>query len=204
MKILVDIFILSSEYFSIVAGALGIMLFLIMLSNLDILRIAGKLFNTSISTKEIEQSVNRQTDLEKIFYAYPKPLGFIIVVASSYVIFFLFVQLDIENILNMINMKTNLRPFAQALLQTAHVFCMLSMIVSIIFGIIMMACKESAEKISLFCSQWLNTEQFQEKLDETVMKDTDTICFLHHKILGVLGLMVSVLLILFAVSNIMK
>ena len=204
MKIITDIFIESSEIFTVVAGGLGIGLFIVMIITLDILRALGKVFNRPYSVKQMEKTVDKRKDIEKLLYRQSKVLGIIIVISSVYVFLFLFYKLDLEKILSLLKVKSAMQPFTLALLQTAKLFSIFSMILAFIFGIILFVDKSSAEKISDIFSTWYSTEELEDKLDETIFKDTDTICFLHNKFIGFLGLVASVILFGLAVANLVS
>ncbi|MBN1521488.1 MAG: hypothetical protein JW928_03055 [Candidatus Aureabacteria bacterium] len=204
MKIFFSILIESSEYFTLIAGACGMALFIIMLLTLDFLREIGKLFNRQYSVKDIEKTINKRTDIEHFVYARSKILGIAIFLASFYVLVFLIFNLDLEKILSLINIKQTLRPFVLALIQTAKLFTILSITFSIFFGIVLIFDRSSAEKMSNFFNSWYSTEELEEKLDETILKDTDTICFLHNRLIGCLGFLASLFLFGMALFNLLS
>ena len=135
MEVLGNIFIESSEYFALVAGALGVGLFLVMFLTLDFLRDLGKLFNRSYSVKEMEKAVNKRQDIEKALYARSKIISLMIIIASVYVLIFLFFKLDLDKIITILSVKPTMKPFTLALLQSAKLFSIFSFVVSLIFGI---------------------------------------------------------------------
>jgi hypothetical protein len=204
MKIIWDILIQSSEYFTVLAGALGVILFLCMILSLDGLRGMGGLFNRSYSVKNVQNEINRKRDIEKMFYDNSRFFGLAIILASAWVLFFLFKQLDINKIIAIMKVRSNLQPFTLALLQTAKLFSVLSVVFAFIFGLVLIFDRSSAERLSVFFSSWYSTEGLEDKLDETVLKDTDTICFLHNKFIGLLGFLASAILVLLAVMNLNK
>ena len=65
MKIVYNILIESSEYFTVVAGAIGMGLFIVMILTLDLLRSLGKVFNRPYSIKKMEEAINKRKDIEK-------------------------------------------------------------------------------------------------------------------------------------------
>ena len=204
MKTIINILIESSEYFTIIAGAIGIGVFVVMMLTLDLLRSLGKLFNRPYSIKKMEQTVNKRKNIEKSLYDRSKILGTIIAIASIYILFFLFVKLDLGKIMEIISIESTMQPFTLALLQTAKLFSILSTFFSGLFGLVLIFDKHSAEKISDFFNNWYSTEEIEEKLDETVFKDTDTICFLHNKFIGFLGFFASLILFGLAFFNIIS
>jgi len=201
MKIFFDILVESSQYFTVIAGVIGIALFVIMLFSLNFLKTLGVFFNRYYSVKKIEKAVNKRKDIEHIFYKRSKILGAIITGASVYVLIFLLFNLDIEKVLKLMNIKQTLYPFFLALFQTAKLFTILSISFAAVFGILLIVSSDSAEKVSSFFNNWYSTEELEEKLDETILKDTDTICFLHNRIIGGLGLLASMLLFFMSLSN---
>ena len=202
MQIIWDILVESSEYFSMVAGIMGILLFVIMLFSLDILRGAGKLFNNSYSVKNMEDTVNKTTSIEKFIYSRSRFIGAIVICATIYIFIFLMRELDLERIMSVLKVRSTFRPFTLALMQTARLFSIISMAFAFLFGIVMVFDKNSAEKISDFLNDWYSTEEIENKLNETVLKDTDTICFLHNKFFGILGLLASLILRYFAIMKV--
>ncbi|MCK5707388.1 MAG: hypothetical protein KAI43_07015 [Candidatus Aureabacteria bacterium] len=204
MKIIFNILIESSEYFAIIAGILGLMLFFTMSFSLDILKILGKLFNRPYSTKNIEQSVNKTTNIENALYARSMLVGAIVSFASVWIFFFLVFQLDLEKIIKILSIKHEMIPFMLALFQTAKLFSIFSIVICFIFGLILSFDRNSAEAISNKLNSWYDTERLEEKLDNTIFKDTDTICFLHNKFFGFLGLIASIILLVLAITNIVS
>jgi hypothetical protein len=204
MKTFIDFLIQSSEWFALVSGIFGALLFIVMLLSLDGLKRMGEIFNTSYSVKKIENAVNAKADIENALFSRAKMLGFFVSIASIWIFIFLIFQLDVEKVLGILSVRQNLQPFYLALLQTAKLFSILSIVFSFLFGLILIFDRNSAEKISSFFSNWYSTENIEKKLDETILKDTDTICFLHNKFVGLLGFLASVILLGFSVINMLK
>lgn len=204
MKTFIDFLIQSSEWFALVSGIFGALLFIVMLLSLDGLKRMGEIFNTSYSVKKIEKAVNAKADIENALFSRAKMLGFFVSVASIWIFIFLIFQLDVEKVLGIFRVRQNLQPFYLALLQTAKLFSILSVVFSFLFGLVLIFDRNSAEKISSFLNSWYSTESIEKKLDETVLKDTDTICFLHNKFVGLLGFLASIILLGFSIINVMK
>jgi len=204
MKFFGEILMQSSEYFTFIAGFLGIILFFSMLFSLDFLKKLGKFFNRSYSTKQIEKAINAQVNIENVFFNKPLIWGILISLGAIWVTVFLLWQLDIERVVAYIKIRSTFKPLVQILFQVFQIVGVVGILSALVFGLLMIFNISLAHKISGKLNSWYNTEPLATKLDDTVVKDIDAICFLRNVIIGWPGLVISLVLIVLAVLNLLS
>ncbi len=204
MSAFFDVIVKFSLIFSFVAGLLGVILFLIMIFSLDLLRDIGNFFNRAFSLKKIERRINEFRQIDNIFFKYSKLIGIFIVISGILVIYSMFKNVNIEELNDIFNIKDTNWPFIFAMFKTMWLFTIISLCAGVIFGFVLIFDKDVAKEWSSFINKWYDSDEIEERLDNTILKDTDTICFLHNKIVGVFGLTASVFLLVLSSIRIYK
>jgi len=204
MSAFFDVFIKSSLIFSFVAGLLGVFLFSVMIMSLDLLRDLGNFFNKSFPVKKIEKKMNSSKNIDDTFFKYSKVFGVLIIAGGLYIFYALLKGMKIEAMKTVFNISDVNWPFILALLKTIWLFTLVSVIAGIIFGLLLIADTDVAKDLSSLFNKWYDYDEIEQRLDDTVLKDTDTICFLHNKIVGIFGLTASVFLLILSSINLYK
>ena len=108
-EVFYTILIEFSAYFSLVAGILGLFLFVTMINSLSFLKKLGQLFNRIYSLKKMEKTVNGNIDLnmKKFLFMYSTFSGLCLCFLSGFPIVFLTCKVNMEKFVTLLPVKNS-------------------------------------------------------------------------------------------------
>ena len=193
--------------FSLVAGILGIFLFAVMLRSLQTLKIMGKTFNRTFSLKRMERGLNRKMGQNLHFFliSHPHLFGFFLSLISFILILVFSFKIQPEALPPLFHISQEKVPVLILFFQTLKLLGLISLTCVFVFGLLLVFRKELAEKFCITVDRWYNIDDsIENKLEETISKDIDTISFLMNKSIGWTGLVLSLFLVLLSLYNLLK
>ena len=206
-EVFYTILIEFSAYFSLVAGILGLFLFVTMINSLSFLKKLGQLFNRIYSLKKMEKTVNGNIDLnmKKFLFMYSTFSGLCLCFLSGFPIVFLTCKVDMEKFAVLLPVKSSYHIILLTGLQSFQWFTVCALGFVFLYGILLLFHKKLAERLNQIFDTWYNLDEaIENKFEKTITKDVDTVSFLRNKHVGWTGLIISLFLILLAVINLLR
>lgn len=193
-------------YFCLVAGISGSILFFLMLNNLKFLRRLGQIFNTVYSVKKMENSVNRTMgeSLSYILLLHPGIFGAFLCMVSVLLISVFAFKIDAEKFVNIFHVQQNVKVLFLMGIQSFQWLMGISLSFVFIYGVLLIFKQKTAMGMVKKFDRWYRfDESIENSLDRTVSKDIDTISFLLHRHVGMVGLILSIILTIIALLDIL-
>lgn len=203
-KILIPMSIDFLNYFFLIGSVFGILLFLCMINSLKLLKKIDSFANKSYSIKKLEQIIDYtfNLDFKKLLLSSSKLIGSLLCLITVYVLHFFIFKFNFEKLSQLFSVCCN-HEIILILLKFIKIFAILSFISIFIFGLLLILNKKLVEKIIILFDNWYDVDKvIEEKLEKTIAKDFDTICFLRNKPIGIFGLFLSIILLILTVINI--
>ena len=199
-----EIFIDFSAYFSLTAGILGIILFLIMIGSLSMLKKLGQFFNNTYSVKKVEAAVNHKVtfNIRDTIFSYSRFSGISLCVISFTIIIFFLFKLDTEKFVVFFSYKKIPVIIFIMLMQGFQYMMIFFLGLVFIYGIILIVMPQRGRRFNDFFDKWYDIDNtIEEQFEKTITKDIDTVSFLRNKHVGYTGLIFSIILTLLALIN---
>lgn len=188
--------------FTLISSILGISLSLLLLFSLPLTKKISLLINPLLNFKwkRILRFFDRHIETDSFFFRYPLSFGLLIILGSSYVLFYFLNQFDLYLFLSSLPHYPSISQNLELLVLLILIAGGILLILGIIFGLGMIFFPSSSRSINAKLSRWISLESPEEK-PTTIQKDTDTICFLHYRLFGSTLLLVSLLLFILSLYN---
>lgn len=190
------------ESLTLLFGVLGFLVSLVLLTSLDLMKIISNFFNKQVDVDRKFKFLNTYVRADFLFSRYPLYSGIVLSAASLFVLYFLCFRLDLLVLIHKMRVPEKLQMFVTCLLHSMTLFTKLTAGVGLLSGVLLIFCPSFFKKIESKVDYWIMTEPLEEKLNE-IHKDTDTICFLHSLLIGILGVISSMFLIILSISNLL-
>jgi hypothetical protein len=200
-----DIMLEFFAYFALIAGILGIILFTLMLKNLKFLKFMGQVFNRAYSLKKLEHGVNHKIgeSLSFILLLHPAIFGTFLCAVSVFLIFIFSTRIELEKFVNIFHVQQSTKAMFLMGMQSFQLLMIISLGLVFLYGLLLVFRQRTAMNMVKRFDKWYRIdESIEKKLETTVSKDIDTISFLRNKMIGKIGLIISIILLIIAMLDI--
>jgi hypothetical protein len=202
-KILFHILIDFTKYFSLFSSIAGILLFCCMLVSLRMLKKFGFFFNKTYNSNKLETMLNKSVlaDFSNSILSHSIISSFTLFVISSFLLNFFIFQFNPSKIYVLFFSACS-QNVLLIFLKTLQKLFILFFILICIFSLLVIFRKKYADfLIRHLDSPYDFDKLIEDKLDSTISKDVDTICFLRNKLIGTTGLVLSICLFFLSIRN---
>ena len=198
-----DILLQAIEIATLVIGVFGILLSLLLLFVPQVLMKTGKILNRSVDIDtKITQVIDRNIPTDVLFYRHNVVSGVCLIVASAFILIFLFYRLDVESFMKVFFAEGQFNTADEILFSTMALIGKVAGAIGLFIGSILLFNPDLMRKIEKRVDTWFATKPLWDKLDcsyETV----DTLVFRRPTLFGIIGLLTSILLTFLAVKNLL-
>ena len=198
-----DIFLQATEIFTLIIGLSGVLFSLLLLFVPRMFKSTGSVLNRSVDIdSKITQFIDKDIPTEHLIYRYNILSGVFLIVASAYILVFLFYRLDIDGFLKVF--------FADGKFDTADEILVSSMalvgkfagVIGLLIGSILLFSPDQMRQIEKRVDTWFVTKPLWDKLERS-FDNVDAVVIRRPIIFGVIGLVTSMLLTVLSVKNLL-
>ena len=202
MQIIWDILLQTVEILTLLFGILGLAFSLMLAISPAIVETIGKLMNRHINFEKNLAVLDKDITTGHLIYNHPTIAGICLIVGSVFSLVFFFFKLDVSNF-SMIFLGSSTSSMTGELLFTSLAWIgKVACILGLLYGLGLLVAPKSMQVIETKMNAWVETRPTLEKLnsDEHTL---DSFLYRFPITFGVIGAIISFLLIVLSILNIL-
>ena len=197
-----DIFLQAIEIFTLVIGAVGILLSGLLLLVPHKLKNTVTVFNRSVDIdSKITQFIDKDIPTDNLIYRHNIVSGACLIVASAFILVFLFYRLDVEGFLKVFFTDGKFNTVNEIIISTMALIGKIAGVIGMLIGSVLLFSPEQMRQIEKKLDTWFTTKPLWDRLDRPI-ENVDALVFRRPTVFGILGLVTSVFLTFLAIKNI--
>ena len=198
-----EIFLQAIEIFTLVVGALGVFLSLLLLLVPQRLKKTGMILNRSVDIEsKITHFIDRDIPTDNLFYRHNIISGVCLIVSSAFILVFLFYRLDVEGFLRVFFADGKFNTTDEILFSTMALIGKIAGVIGMLIGSILLFSPEQMRQIEKRVDTWFATKPLWDKLDRP-FESVDALVFRRPTFFGIIGLVTSLFLTFLAIKNLL-
>lgn len=199
-----DIFLQAIEVVSLVIGVVGVILSLMLLLAPHMLKKTATILNRSVDIEsKITKVIDRDIPIDNLIYRHNILSGVGLIVASAFVLVFLFYRLDVSGFLKVFFADGTFNTTDEILFSTMALVAKIAGIIGIMIGSILLFSPDQMRQIEKRLDTWFATKPLWDKLDRP-FDNVDALVFRRPTIFGILGLVTSAFLTFLSIKNLLE
>jgi hypothetical protein len=202
MKLLWEISLHTIEILTLVFGILGMTLSLMLLFAPRAARNVSNIFNRSLDVDRTLGFLDRDIPTENFVYAYPVPLGALLLLGSTFAFLFFQLKFDAAHLATIFFGIGDQTGLGEILFQTIAWSGRVTCLFGAAAGLGLILAPQKLRAIEQRLNRWVETREWIEKINRPV-KSLDTVFFRFPIFFGLLGGSISCLLIVLSVINLL-
>jgi hypothetical protein len=203
-KFFSEIFLQAIEIITLVIGVVGVLLSLMLLFAPQLLKKAGAILNRSVDIdSKITQVIDRDIPIDNLIYRHNIISGVCLIVASAFVLVFLFYRLDVNGFLKVFFADGQFNTTDEIIFSTMALIAKIASVIGIMIGSILLFSPDQMRQIEKRLDTWFATKPLWDKLDRP-FNNVDALVFRRPTVFGILGLVTSAFLTFLAVKNLLE
>jgi hypothetical protein len=203
MQILQDIGLLAVEILTLVFGMLGMSFSLLLLFSPAVVKNLGRVLNRSVDVNKRLLFLDREIRTENLFYSHPTVVGLCLMGGSLFALLFFFFKLDISKFAQIFFGSARSALPGQILFETLAWIGKIACALGFVFGLLLVVAPDRMRRIDKKLNSWFETRSLVEKL-ERQNRELDTLLYRYPLAFGIVGAVVSFLLIILSILNLMR
>lgn len=202
MEIFWEIGIQTIEILTLIFGIMGMTLSLMLLFAPHLAQNLSNVLNRSINVDKGIEYLDKGIEVSEFLYKHHIAMGMLLVAGSAFAIFFFFFSLDVPKFAE-IAFGSKANSFSVELfLNTITWIGRIGCLAGLIFGLMMVFVPQLMRRIESKLNSWFETGSVIEKLDKS-SHDVDSFFFRHPVAVGLIGAVLSFLVVSLSIINLL-
>jgi hypothetical protein len=203
MEFFWEIGIQTAEILTLIFGIMGMTLSLMLLLSPRLAQNLSNVLNRSINVDKKLEYLDKDIQISGFLYKHHVAVGLLLVAGSAFSLFFFFFSLDVSKFAGVFfGSRDNL--FTAELVVSAFTWIgRIGCLIGLVSGLLMVLIPDLLKRIEAKMNSWFETKPFLEKLDKT-SHDMDSFFFRYPVAVGLVGAVISFLLISLSIINLLK
>lgn len=198
-----EIFLQAIEIFTLVVGAAGVILSLLLLFVPQMFKTTGTILNRSVDIdSKITQFIDKDIPTDHLIYRYNIISGVCLIVASAFMLVFLYYRLDVEGFLKVFFADGKFNTSDEILVSTMALIGKIAGVIGLLIGSILLFSPDQMRQIEKRVDTWFATKPLWDKLDRP-FDNVDALVIRRPTIFGIIGLVTSIFLTFLSVKNLL-
>ena len=198
-----DIFLQAIEIFTLIVGLSGVIFSLLLLFVPKMFKSTGTVLNRSVDIDtKITQFIDKDIRTDHLIYRYNILSGAFLIVASAYILVFLFYRFDVDGFLKVFFADGKYDTADEILVSSLALVGKIASVIGLLIGSILLFSPDQMRQIEKRVDTWFATKPLWDKLDRP-FDNVDALVIRRPIIFGIIGLTTSVLLTFLSVKNIL-
>ena len=198
-----DIFLQAIEIFTLIVGLSGVIFSLLLLFVPRMFKSTGTVLNRSVDIdSKITQFIDKDIRTDHLIYRYNILSGAFLIVASAYILVFLFYRFDVDGFLKVFFADGKFDTADEILVSSLALVGKFAGVIGLLIGSILLFSPDQMRQIEKRVDTWFATKPLWDKLDRP-FDNVDALVIRRPIIFGIIGLTTSVLLTFLSVKNIL-
>jgi hypothetical protein len=198
-----EIFLQAIEIFTLVVGAIGVFLSLLLLLAPLRFKKTGAILNRAVDIdSKITHFVDRDIPTDNLIYRHNIISGVCLMVASAFILVFLFYRLDVDGFLKVFFADREFNTIDEILFSSMALIGKIAGVIGMLIGSILLFSPEQMRQIEKRVDTWFATKPLWDKLDRP-FENVDALVFRRPTVFGIIGLVTSLFLTFLAVKNLL-
>jgi len=202
MQLVQQIGLRAAEILTLVFGILGVTFSLLLLLSPDLTRSISDVFNRHISIDEKVTYLDKDVRVDSLIYSHNTLLGTCLIFGSVFSLIFFFFRLDVSNFANIFFLSHQHLSTNEIIFKTVSWVGKVASFFGLFFGAILFFAPNKMRDIENKLNVRFETRPIFDKLNESNYA-FDAILFRHPVISGLVGLVISFLIIILSVLNLL-
>lgn len=190
------------EILSLIFGILGMSVSFFLLFSPNLIKSACKVFNRQVNVDEKIEAVDKEIDIDSFFYRNNIIVGACLLVGSVFSLIFLFFKWDIYHFAHIFSVTQKDVPMSSMILHIMSWVMKISCFFGLIFGVILFFSPKKMKRIESKLNLRIQTRPIVDKLNKNVF-EFDNLFFRQPMILGIIGFILSVLIVILSTLNLL-
>lgn len=198
-----DIILQAMEVFTLIVGLSGVLFSLLLLFVPQMFKTTGNILNRSVDIDtKITQLIDKDIPTDHLIYRYNILSGVFLIVASAYILVFLFYRLDVDGFLKVFFADGKFDTADEILISSMALVGKIAGVIGLLIGSILLFSPDQMRQIEKRVDTWFATKPLWDKLDRP-FDNVDSLVIRRPTIFGVIGLITSALLTFLSVKNLL-
>jgi hypothetical protein len=202
MNLLWEICLQTIEILTLVFGILGMTLSLMLLFAPRTTRSLSNIFNRSMDIDRKLGFLDKAIATENLVYAYPRPLGMLLLAGSAFAFLFFQFKFDASHFALIFFGLAHQSVLGEILFQTIAWVGRVVCLSGVAAGLLLILAPRKLRAVEERMNRWIETRAWIEKVNRPV-KSLDTVFFRFPIFFGLLGGSISCLLIVLSILNLL-
>lgn len=201
MNPIIQSWLLQSFVIFLIAGSIaGMVLGALLLLYPQSLRRVGQSMNRWVSTRHLNQPLERSIDVDPWFYRYRKSSGTFILLGACYIFYYFIVSLDKADIISGMARHFELHPLLiEGLLDATVLSAMLGAVLAAFVGLFLLLRPSMLRDFEQMTNRWVSMRRALKPL-ETSNRNLDEYVFKYERQAGILLVLGSLYVLVFLLS----
>lgn len=198
-----EMFIGFVEIFAVVVGVCGLALSLALIFSPNRLQRISQLFNRSVDVDKTITSLDKELGTERLIYQHNVLAGVCIIIGSAFVLVFLLYRFDATRFAQAFFSDQKLMPTYQMILSALALLGKVAGVVGLLIGSILLFTPQQLKGFEKRINYKYSTQSIINKLDNT-QADIDSFVFQKPRLFGLIGAILSAILLILAFDNLLS
>ncbi len=200
MDLLIEILLRSLDIITLVFGLAGVALSVFLLVTPSGVKSAGNMVNKSVGMEKNLAMLDKSFHLDRFVFNHHLIMGAALLLASVFVLFFLFIELDFHRLLSTFRFFPDNDFFNELFLQTIVTACKMGATAGFITGLLLMFAPAKLAAMEKALNSSLPTQPIVDRLN-AFRYGPDNLIFRFPRFFGTIGFTLSMLLVVLSVFN---
>jgi hypothetical protein len=200
MNPIIEICLDATAILTIVCGAAGLIFSLSLIFFPERTRAIDEFLSRSYHLKERLAYFDQTIRNELFIYRHPLMWGALLMLGSFITLIFLFVQMDVERLVDVLHIQENHRLPWEMVLEVLVLTGKLAGAMGVIVGLFLIIAPGRLQRIEKRLNSWIATQPLVDRLD-VFNHVVNIFSFRHPMLIGSIGVFLSIILIALSLSN---
>ena len=203
MQLVQQIGLQAAEILTLVFGILGVTFSLLLLLSPNLTRSISDVFNRHISIDEKVTYLDKDVRIDSLIYGHNTLFGTCLIFGSVFSLIFFFFRLDVSNFANIFFVSHKHLSINEMIFDTVSWVGKVACFLGLFFGAVLVFAPKKMRDIENKINFKFETRPILDKLNESNYA-LDDILFQHPVIFGLVGLVISFLIIILSILNLLS
>jgi hypothetical protein len=182
---------------------MGITFSLMTLFSPNLVQQISSVLNRSVNIDSKLSYMDKEIQIDAFFYSHHLLFGICLVGGSLFSLIFFFFQLDVANLTRIFGSSSGAFPAHDILFRFVALFGKIVCLLGLIAGFIILFAPGKMKKIEHKLNSWFETKSVLDKLDSS-SRDVDMFFFRHPVFFGLVGAVISFVIIILSIVSLLK
>ena len=203
MQIFQQIGLQAIEILTLVFGILGISFSLMLLLSPNLTRSVSNVINRNVNIDKKFAYLDKDLQLDSFIYGHNMVIGLCLIAGSAFSLIFFFFKLDISGFANIFFIPGKYLSINKIIFNGITWVGKIACFFGIICGFMLFVAPGKMKHIEKKVSSWIETRHFFDRLDNS-NRELDAVLFRHPVPFGLVGLIISSVIIILSILNLLS